>query len=122
MPGPTSHCDWRDPAPYRRLRGIDRSGMMWEWLRRDPAYVAWYTSASRATRDGCDRPGRLAWGLLFRRRSLAGGTRCAGRVGCRYRSRYIARRSSAGRPAACRPVRSRPVRALALRRHRSRGA
>ncbi|MBB6426974.1 transcriptional regulator domain-containing protein [Sphingopyxis sp. JAI128] len=58
--------DWRDPAPYRRLSGIDRAGMRWEWLRRDPGYVAWYTSASEATRHGSGDVGPLAWGLHFR--------------------------------------------------------
>jgi len=58
--------DWRDPAPYRLLRGIDRAGMRWEWLRRDPDYVAWYTSASKATRDQPGNVDRLTWGLHFR--------------------------------------------------------
>ena len=44
--------DWRDGAAYERLVRIDRSGLMWEWLRRDSGYVAWYTRASRATRAG----------------------------------------------------------------------
>ena len=55
--------DWRDPAPYDALRGIDRAGLMWEWLRRDPGYVAWYTCASTATRRVGDA---LPWGLHFR--------------------------------------------------------
>jgi len=63
---PPSRPDWRDPAPYRRLSGIDRAGMRWEWLRRDPAYVAWYTSASKATRDQPGAADRLKWGLHFR--------------------------------------------------------
>lgn len=58
-PGP----DWRDPAPYVALRGIDRAGLMWEWLRRDPGYVGWYTQASTATLGTGDA---LPWGLHFR--------------------------------------------------------
>lgn len=53
--------DWRDPVHYRYLRGADRAGLMWEWLRRDPDYIAWFTSASGATR-GCPE----TWGLHFR--------------------------------------------------------
>ena len=30
--------NWLDPEPYRALAGIDRAGLMWEWLRRDPEY------------------------------------------------------------------------------------
>lgn len=33
---------WREGARYRRLRGIDRTGLLWEFLRRDPAYIDWY--------------------------------------------------------------------------------
>src|SRR5690242_13820430 len=40
---------WHDAEPYRRLSRIDRTGLMWEWARRDPNYVAWYAKASRAT-------------------------------------------------------------------------
>ena len=30
--------NWLDPEPYRALADIDRAGLMWEWLRRDPEY------------------------------------------------------------------------------------
>lgn len=65
------HAHWRDGARYARLHGIDRAGLMWEWLRRDPDYIAWYTQASRATRGaaGSDRsplPDPAKWGLHFR--------------------------------------------------------
>jgi hypothetical protein len=32
--------DWRDAQAYAPLLDIDRSGFAWEWLRRDPCYVA----------------------------------------------------------------------------------
>ena len=35
---PRSIANWLDPAPYEALTGIDRAGLMWEWLRRDPKY------------------------------------------------------------------------------------
>ncbi len=30
--------NWLDPESYHALAGIDRAGLMWEWLRRDPEY------------------------------------------------------------------------------------
>src|SRR3546814_16263920 len=42
--------DWRAERAYDELRGIDRHGLMWEWLRRAEAYVAWQVRASTATR------------------------------------------------------------------------
>ncbi len=56
--------DWRNAAPYDALAGLDRAGIMWEWLRRDPDYVAWHVQASTATRGV--RPAPLLWGLHFR--------------------------------------------------------
>jgi hypothetical protein len=66
MTGPP--WDWRDPRPYARLRRIDRTGLMWEWLRRDPDYVAWYVSASSATRGpaAASEMDPDQWGLHFR--------------------------------------------------------
>lgn len=119
---PPSRPDWRDPAPYRRLSGIDRAGMRWEWLRRDPAYVAWYTSASKATRDQPGAADRLTWGLHFRRGPGPGVTRRAPGLACARRARYPARRCAACRCRACRPVRSCPIRVMARYRRRSRGA
>ena len=55
--------DWRNPAAYAVLRRIDRAGLMWEWLRRDPGYIAWHAQASQITRG----PAHSAdWGLHFR--------------------------------------------------------
>lgn len=49
------------------LLGIDRAGLMWEWLRRDPDYIAWYARASAVTRgsgdDGTCDP--ATWGCTF---------------------------------------------------------
>ncbi|MGH6616432.1 transcriptional regulator domain-containing protein [Sphingomonas sp.] len=59
--------NWRDAARYRSLAGIDRAGLMWEWLRRDPDYIAWYARASDVTRGvGAMPPDALSWGLHFR--------------------------------------------------------
>lgn len=67
--------DWRDPRPYSQLRGIDRAGLMWEWLRRDTDYIAWYARASKITGGPVGSPRDLAqWGLHFRG---ATGCRCA---------------------------------------------
>ena len=68
--------NWQDSAPYRALAGIDRAGLAWEWLRRDPTY-----SATSARLRRVDRPAphlemeaeARAFGLCFRR-----GCRTAG--------------------------------------------
>ncbi|HEX7693950.1 MAG TPA: DUF6499 domain-containing protein [Sphingomonas sp.] len=69
MPGDA----WRDPGSYARLRGIDRAGLMWEWLRRDPAYIAWHAQASAATRGAAAANPAVEdphlWGVHFRRES-----------------------------------------------------
>lgn len=63
--------NWRDAAIYARLRGIDRTGLAWEWLRRDPGYIAWYGRVSDATPgdatsfDGA-RVDANQWGIHFR--------------------------------------------------------
>jgi len=56
--------DWRDKAAYGRLSGIDRTGLMWEWLRRDPAYIAAYACAGVKANAGIAETAR--WGLHFR--------------------------------------------------------
>jgi hypothetical protein len=62
--GTVEEGGWRDAAFYRRLVGIDRAGLMWEWLRRDPGYVAWYARASASTR-GASGASPLTWGIHF---------------------------------------------------------
>ncbi|WP_371128262.1 transcriptional regulator domain-containing protein [Sphingomonas sp. NFR15] len=81
---PRPGFDWRDPRPYSSLRGIDRAGLMWEWLRRDPCYVGWYTRASTATRGADDA---MPWGLHFRGTSRPPGPGGAAHLACRSRSR-----------------------------------
>src|SRR3546814_1849737 len=90
--------DWRDPQFYARLGGIDRAGLMWEWLRRDADYIAWHTRASSATR-GVDAGSAIdsdptQWGLHFRRASGSRGTRGPDHLACRSRSCHARR----GRP------------------------
>lgn len=58
--------DWRDEAAYAPLLQADRSVLAWEWLRRDPAYIAAAASALERRPAGgpADRrcgPGH--WGL-----------------------------------------------------------
>lgn len=55
--------DGSDPEAYRVLRDVDRAGLMWEWLRRDTAYVGWYVRARAAT--GGPPPAAPRWHLLF---------------------------------------------------------
>ncbi|WP_431869570.1 transcriptional regulator domain-containing protein [Allosphingosinicella sp.] len=81
--------DWRAERAYDELRGIDRHGLMWEWLRRDEAYVAWQVRASTATRGaGLAAPADPhQWGLHFRRRSGAAGPGGSDHLACQSRSR-----------------------------------
>lgn len=60
-------ADWRDSGLYRRLARIDRAGLMWEWLRRDPGYIAWYARASAVTHGPPHAipPDPLPWGCTF---------------------------------------------------------
>lgn len=66
--------DWHDAAPYARLVTLDRAGMAWEWLRRDPAYRLFHAESSSEHRGGEDgavvralpQVPSARWGLLFR--------------------------------------------------------
>jgi len=67
-PGADGGPDWHGSAPYRALLGIDQAGLAWEWLRRDPLYIACSGGGSSAVRDGAalrEDPAALPWGLHF---------------------------------------------------------
>ena len=55
--------DGASSADYAYLHDSDRAGLMWEWLRRDAAYVSWYVRASAVTCG--DPPVALRWRLLL---------------------------------------------------------
>jgi hypothetical protein len=40
--------DWHIPNDYRILSSCDVAAIMWEWLRRDPAYVDWCAGMKEA--------------------------------------------------------------------------
>jgi len=72
-PAADGRPDWRSSAPYRALLGIDRAGLAWEWLRRDPGYIACARNA-RSAFFACEPARTLTadaaaeqWGLHFRR-------------------------------------------------------
>jgi len=67
--------DWQNPHAYAAISDVDRAGLAWEFVRRDPTYHA-------MVMDDVVRSGRLAdgpilipggegtahaWGLSFRR-------------------------------------------------------
>ena len=67
--------DWRDKQAYIRLASVGRSGLMWEWLRRDPGYRAY---AQNVVRKATQKSGEMLlsdpvavarWGIHFRRES-----------------------------------------------------
>ncbi len=55
-PDGISHANWRDPANYKSLLNLDRAGWAWEWLRRNPDYIALTARLPK-------RPRRLGTGL-----------------------------------------------------------
>ncbi|WP_443478746.1 transcriptional regulator domain-containing protein [Novosphingobium aerophilum] len=63
-------ANWQDSESYAYLKKADRTGLMWEWLRRDPAYLAWHAKASLLTGGHSSEP--LNWGLHFRGRAGPG--------------------------------------------------
>lgn len=58
-----SRFDWRDPAAYAALLGADRSLFAWEWLRRDPQYLAAARSAQPQL-FGFEEPAAERFGLV----------------------------------------------------------
>ena len=56
-----SGLDWRDAAAYAPLLDAARSLLAWEWLRRDPLYVA---AARDAGPSRAGRAGATAFGLV----------------------------------------------------------
>lgn len=42
-----AHVDWQDSSTYLPLLQMDRSLLMWEWLRRDLDYREFYVGRSR---------------------------------------------------------------------------
>ena len=117
--GEAGQAAWRDPERYRRLAGIDRAGLMWEWLRRDPDYVAWFARASAVTL-GAASSDPLPWGLHFRRGSDDRGARRAPHLACRPRSRCAGGRGDAGTLLGPRCDRSGGARQMAERGRRRR--
>lgn len=56
--------DWRLRAAYEYAAGMDRAGLAWEFLRRNPDYRTAYEAAPAQADDGTDGPARR-WGLRF---------------------------------------------------------
>jgi len=58
-----SGFDWRDAAAYAPLLGADRSLFAWEWLRRDPEYLAAARCAQRQL-PAFENPAAARFGLV----------------------------------------------------------
>lgn len=102
---------WNDAASYAYLRNADRAGLMWEWLRRDPGYLAWHVQASSVT--GGPRCDILDWGLHFRRRTGPGLSLGPDSLARCARSIHALRRSRARQTGRWGLPRSRQVAPLA---------
>jgi hypothetical protein len=60
--------DWRNPADYADLAGLDLAGLAWEFLRRNPDY-------RRGHASGLSAEAAAAWGLRFPLDPEASGAR-----------------------------------------------
>lgn len=59
--------DWRSGAAYDALDEVSLKGLAWEYLRRNPDYVADYERLAGAAGDGATSIEVLKpWGLRFR--------------------------------------------------------
>lgn len=47
MTNVVSRADWQEESAYISLVNMDRSLLMWEWLRRDPGYQELYIGKPR---------------------------------------------------------------------------
>lgn len=66
--------DWQNPRAYASIGDVDRAGLAWEFVRRDPSYHA--ELSNDAIGHGCLSDGPVlvpdgeeiahAWGLSFR--------------------------------------------------------
>lgn len=66
-------ADWQNASLYEPLTALDRAGLAWEFVRRDPAYRATIVrlGAVSARTGGVEIvppgfPGADPWGLSFR--------------------------------------------------------
>ena len=48
-PGISPGADCRDPENYKHLLELDRAGWAWEWLKRNPDFIAAIERVSRKT-------------------------------------------------------------------------
>lgn len=106
-PDEPPRANWRDPTNYKSLLTLDRAGWAWEWLRRNPDYIA--RTNQIPTRSPLEQPGtRLRvittsdakeardWGLHFRRSSSPSGHRCLHLLASRLGYIGAGRRDAAG--------------------------
>jgi len=67
--------DWQNPHAYASIEDIDRAGLAWEFVRRDPAYSALVAGDLARTCNFVGGPMLIPeaedvadpWGLSFRR-------------------------------------------------------
>lgn len=59
--------DWRPTAAYLYILNLDSSGLAWEYLRRNLAYLREWNDRGQ----GHSAPNAEHWGLQFRRRPIS---------------------------------------------------
>jgi hypothetical protein len=79
-----SSRDWRSGAAYDDLEDVSLRGLAWEYLRRNPDYVANYheITTTPADTEKIDEVTK-SWGLRFRGRSIPLGDSCTRLLGGR---------------------------------------
>jgi Family of unknown function (DUF6499) len=89
--------DWRNPETYRRLEMLDQCGWAWEFLRRNPVYMAEAATCRKAVEPmpgaphvcimtlDVDAELPSTWGLHFRRKSRATSRWIVCFLACRLR-------------------------------------
>jgi hypothetical protein len=105
--GEPSRARWHDPANYKRLLTLDRAGWPWEWLRRNPHYIAMtskFPTRARVSKPGT-RPHIITasaaeevrdWGLHFCRGAHPPGHRRPHLLASRLGYIGVGRRGAAG--------------------------
>ncbi|HEV2605626.1 MAG TPA: DUF6499 domain-containing protein [Microvirga sp.] len=80
-----SSRDWRSGAAYDDLDELSLRGLAWEYLRRNPNYIADYDQVASDPTDP-SRVGEVAksWGLRFRGRSIPSGYGRTGVLGISF--------------------------------------
>ncbi|WP_423734660.1 transcriptional regulator domain-containing protein [Salipiger bermudensis] len=97
---PSERSGWRSSAEYDYVEDLSASDLAWEWLRRNKRYAKDYATLSKAAPDDASLKEALLdkWGLRFRGRSKAPGSKSMRALGPPDRSRGSRAAEGSGGP------------------------